>query len=240
MIFGSNNHFLCCFSAAPSLALCSCGVLLLYPAAEHLGCISKYPAAQRENVCLHSDAEVDLNKSICGAKETATSTHSFHLTSSYPSFPPLFSSCQPRPIISAHPSLCCCLLLTARRHKSHIQHWELRNPSHRQFRPYILCIGAFWSIKESQSPCAFIFTRCVCVFLCAQLRSMLLLIQQIDVHKCHGGSCYVNLRSVFVTAVKDEEGIWFSEEVLLIQLVATKLQHHRLLKRREVTKIYNV
>lgn len=61
--------------------------------------------------------------------------------------------------------------------------------------------------------------------------------QQIDVHKYHGGRLLVNLRSVFVTAVKDEERIRFSKEVLLIQLVATKLQHHRLLKRREVTKI---
>ncbi len=44
----------------------------------------------------------------------------------------------------------------------------------------------------------------------------------------------VNLRSVFITAIKDEERIGFSKEVLLIQLVATKLQHHRLLKMKEI------
>lgn len=42
-----------------------------------------------------------------------------------------------------------------------------------------------------------------------------------------------DLRSVFVAAVKDEERIRFSEEILLVQLVATELQHHWFLTREE-------
>lgn len=41
-----------------------------------------------------------------------------------------------------------------------------------------------------------------------------------------------NLRSVFITAVKNQKWIRFSKEVLLVQLVATKLEHHRLLNRK--------
>lgn len=65
----------------------------------------------------------------------------------------------------------------------------------------------------------------------AQLRWLLLLIHQIAIDERHRGAI-VNSRSVLVTAVKDQERIRFSEEVLLIQLIATELQHHRLLKRK--------
>lgn len=58
---------------------------------------------------------------------------------------------------------------------------------------------------------------------------LLLLIQQ--KHEQHSG--VVDSRSVFVTAVKHQERIRFPEEVLLIQLVATELQHHRLLQTKE-------
>lgn len=36
----------------------------------------------------------------------------------------------------------------------------------------------------------------------------------------------VNSRSIFVTAVEDQERVRFPEEVLLVQLIATELQHH--------------
>lgn len=47
------------------------------------------------------------------------------------------------------------------------------------------------------------------------------------------GEAVVNSRSIFITAVEDEERIRFPEEVLLIQLIAAELQHHRLLKRKQ-------
>lgn len=50
----------------------------------------------------------------------------------------------------------------------------------------------------------------------------------------------VNSRSVFVAAVEDEERVGLSEEVLLVQLVATKLQHHRLLKEMETNGITDI
>lgn len=43
----------------------------------------------------------------------------------------------------------------------------------------------------------------------------------------------VNSRSIFVTAVEDQERVRFPEEVLLVQLIATELQHHRLLKGKQ-------
>lgn len=52
--------------------------------------------------------------------------------------------------------------------------------------------------------------------------------QQIAIDEQHR-EAVVNSRSIFVTAVEDEERIRFPEEVLLIQLIATELQHHRLL-----------
>lgn len=50
----------------------------------------------------------------------------------------------------------------------------------------------------------------------------------------------VNSRSVFIAAVEDEERVGLSEEVLLVQLVATKLQHHRLLKEMETNGITDI
>lgn len=70
------------------------------------------------------------------------------------------------------------------------------------------------------------------IFMSVQLRWLLLLIQQIAINKQHREAA-VDSRSIFVTAVKDEERIRFPEEVLLIQLIATELQHHRLLKGKE-------
>lgn len=65
------------------------------------------------------------------------------------------------------------------------------------------------------------------IFMSVQMRRLLLLIQQ------NAKDEDLDSRSVFVTAVKDEERIRFPEEVLLIQLVATELQHHRLLKTNQ-------
>lgn len=70
------------------------------------------------------------------------------------------------------------------------------------------------------------------IFMSVQLRWLLLLIRQIAINKQRREAA-VDSRSIFVTAVKDEERIRFPEEVLLIQLIATELQHHRLLKGNE-------
>lgn len=96
-------------------------------------------------------------------------------------------------------------------------------------------MGAFWSMKKSRSASIYasllaVYVNSDCCFVNSEnWRS------QIPRQKLP-----VNLRSVFITAVKDQKRIRFSKEVLLIQLVATELQHHRLLKRRKVTKILDV
>lgn len=69
------------------------------------------------------------------------------------------------------------------------------------------------------------------IFMSLQLRRLLLVIQS-NVKDEELRGAVEDSRSIFVTAVKDEERIRFPEEVLLIQLVATELQHHRLLKTK--------
>lgn len=59
--------------------------------------------------------------------------------------------------------------------------------------------------------------------------------QQIAIDEQHR-EAVVNSRSIFVTAVEDEERIRFPEEVLLIQLITTELQHHRLLKGKQAKR----
>lgn len=59
-----------------------------------------------------------------------------------------------------------------------------------------------------------------------------LLMQQIAIEE-QQREAVVNSRSIFVTAVEDQERVRFPEEVLLVQLVAAELQHHRLLKGKQ-------
>lgn len=65
-----------------------------------------------------------------------------------------------------------------------------------------------------------------------QLRWLDLLIQKVAINEQHR-EAVVNSRSIFVTAVEDQERIRFPKEVLLIQLIATELQHHRLLEGKQ-------
>lgn len=107
--------------------------------------------------------------------------------------------------------------------------------SHRPLRSYILCRTAFWSMKNL--PLAFYMhcrhLRCTSsIFMSVQLRWLDLLIQKVAINEQHREAA-VNSRSIFVTAVEDQERIRFPEEVLLIQLIATKLQHHRLLEGKQ-------
>lgn len=64
---------------------------------------------------------------------------------------------------------------------------------------------------------------------------MNLFIQQIGIDQKHRGAV-ANSRSIFVAAVEDEERVRLPEEVLLIQLVATELQHHRLLQGKKAQR----
>lgn len=99
---------------------------------------------------------------------------------------------------------------------------------------YILCTTAFWSMNKP-SLAFYMHSRPLqhmhSIFMSLQLRRLLLVIQP-NVKDEELRGAVEDSRSIFVTAVKDEERIRFPEEVLLIQLVATELQHHRLLKTK--------
>lgn len=117
-------------------------------------------------------------------------------------------------------------------HTSHIHSSSTYVSSHGPPRSYILRATAFWSMKtltlafyRHSRPLQYMRS----IFMSAQLTWLLLLIQQIATDE-QQSEALADSRSIFVTAVKDEERIRFPEEVLLVQLVATELQHHRLLK----------
>lgn len=60
-----------------------------------------------------------------------------------------------------------------------------------------------------------------------------------DSANCQRGAAreaVVHSRAVFVAAEENEERIRFPEEVLLIQLIAAELQHHRLLEGKQAKK----
>jgi len=51
---------------------------------------------------------------------------------------------------------------------------------------------------------------------------------------------HFNLRSIFVDAIKRQEGVGFSKEIFFIQLCGTKVQRYFILKQKEHNFIQNI